>query len=770
MAVQPPTPQSLQSCEEAFVNYPLPTVRALERDLRKSIDENKTKLRSLVGASYRDLLGTAERIIEMEGQMKVLERGLGDMGKRCDGRSLEKVGENWARMRKERHGLGAKEAAIAQTKVLQGCLFVVGRVVRSKGDALLGAKVLVLARLLVKSIGEGEHAPGVLGELRIKLGVLRKKSLLYVERTMTKAGTEKALLARTLCAYALVTSSTPKEVLRQFLQVRFRQLENKAEAPGEQEIMQALDLYSQTLLDTKDLFPRRFADALSQLAKAPLLRDQQVQAVHELNLDIYGQWIAEDVRAFTPWVRHDQLASSEVGDALTSWTKQAHECLSGGLVEYLEQQDDISAVVQSRGNVVSRFMALSSKLRSQTHVKAIDGVREAFLERMTALAGTAATLPDLELGDKGASTGSRPSERKDSLWDLAEEDMDLGNGAQLLRKAVLHRRHGRDDRLVAGMRKLDTWVKRIDALLDEIDHMRASQWDDDLDFDLDDFDDGDELHDNLSKKDPEYVLQSLRKAAEASISSTVDTIVNAGGFSNDPAYLLRLWRELNTRVQSLRGRITLPPTTISLRDTHRNLALSICNQAADDYIRTASATSHVATTLWDGTPPLPVQLSPVTFKFLSTLHRAMSEAGDDLWSVECVGELQELVRERLGESLFDSAFDEHAARQPTNGHDQTVEDGEGSDTAADQKMVSSPLQDTNKDRLLQNLFDVLYLRHVFPSDAGANASGLGKVIEETSKRAELDAVARQRLERSAKEYWKRTYLLFGLLAGRARDT
>src|ERR1700753_3012742 len=72
MAGQIPDPRSLNSWEDAF-QHPPPVARKLEQQLRKSIDENRQKLRSLVGTSYRDLLGTAERIIEMDQQMEAVE-------------------------------------------------------------------------------------------------------------------------------------------------------------------------------------------------------------------------------------------------------------------------------------------------------------------------------------------------------------------------------------------------------------------------------------------------------------------------------------------------------------------------------------------------------------------------------------------------------------------------------------------------------------------------------------------------------------------------
>lgn len=41
-------------------------------------------------SSYRDLLGTAESIIDMDGEMQQVESFFVDMGRKCDSRLLEK--------------------------------------------------------------------------------------------------------------------------------------------------------------------------------------------------------------------------------------------------------------------------------------------------------------------------------------------------------------------------------------------------------------------------------------------------------------------------------------------------------------------------------------------------------------------------------------------------------------------------------------------------------------------------------------------------------
>lgn len=50
MTSEAPDPRTFQSWEDAF-QFPIPTVRKLEQQLRTTADDNREKLRSLVGCA-----------------------------------------------------------------------------------------------------------------------------------------------------------------------------------------------------------------------------------------------------------------------------------------------------------------------------------------------------------------------------------------------------------------------------------------------------------------------------------------------------------------------------------------------------------------------------------------------------------------------------------------------------------------------------------------------------------------------------------------------
>nr|POE53428.1 hypothetical protein CFP56_28650 [Quercus suber] len=772
-AAQTLEPRAFTSWEDAF-QHPIPIVRKLEQQLRNSIDENRQKLRSLVGASYRDLLGTAERIIEMDEQMQTTERYLGGIGRKCNASAVVSVSENHDRMRKTRDSSAREKAGtIAQTKMLQSTLTAASRLIKHGGDALLAAKLWVLARLLGKSVSESKNAPAVLEDYRRKVVMLRKNLLSYIDRALVKTGAERTMLANALCAYALVTSSTPKDVLKHFLQTRYEQLDSRAETPEESQVLEMLDLYSQTLSDTRALFPRLFTDGMAKLENSPLLKDRQVSSLPDLNIDVYGDWIADDVHSFTPWVRHDQLTSNEVSDGLAVWAKQAQESLLQAVRDCLDNETDAMAVLGIRKSVLSRYITLGSKLQSEKLLQGIHEMREAFLERLIKLATEAAA--DIKLTLQGDRSGEAPprSAEKQEGWKLATTNFDLSNGALPFRASLLRERHGRNDLIQSNCERMDRWIGALDGLSAVADHMRSTRWEDDLDFELDDPSDG-ELRSVFTKQDPDKLQTHLRSATSTSLHNLYTSIEQSAQSSLSPSTTLRLLREIDQRGRTLADRVNIEQgerrTSEMVSALYQQLAQEVLLVPQRQHRASLQKKpGRISIELWDGTPPLPVQPTPKTYKFLLSLQRAMSEVGSDLWSPAATSVLKAAVLAGLSESFkeFLSSLDASAEQHDTTTTITTTSDAE--DASSENPTAVSggqPITVPSTHHHVQTLFDVLYLHSVL--SPGRDAAGCEEVIEQLKQRASVDEAADERLHKNAREYRKRTYLLFGLLAAHAR--
>jgi hypothetical protein len=692
----------------------------------------------------------------MDSQMQRVEGNLAGIGRKCDYRVVERSRETSASLKKAgRQEQDKKLEVMARVKVLKGALEAVSRIVRKGGNALGAAKVLVLARLLHKSVSESEDAPPVLVELKKKLAGVRRKLLAYIERSLARATGDRTVLSNTMCAYAMITSSTPKDVLRHFLQVRYEQLESQAETLNEDSILAMLDLYGKTLVDTRDLFPRRLAEALAQLSKAPLLRDTQVTSIEELNLDIYSRWIPDDIRTFTPWVRHDQLTGSETNEGLKAWAKQAQASFVQALGACLQKQGEAQVVLSIRRNVLSKFLSVSSKLRNDDFTQSIKDLQSVFLVRLEELAEKSADLSNFAL--KSLDKSSAPTRSlQSSPWALATQSINLNAGALAFRTAILDHRHGRDSAVKLEHDALDRWTAQLNSHWEFVTSMRTAKWDDDLDFDIDDLDyDGDEtLQEALSRNDAAKFEQKLRESTSQAFKKAYEDIEKASSTqSEQAAFFIRLLRELDLRRSGLSDRLSVTKDANAFDHTalfstlHTTLSEQASYVALNDFSEALSKQSTVATSLWDGTPALPTQPSPATFRFLTALQTRMAEMGEDLWSSRAV----DAVRKHVGTSLAD-VLDKFPPAQET----VSTEGEEASDAAE----ASEKANNHDKELRVQRLFDAFYSSSALEPRSREALKG---VLSTLQKSAEVDAAAEQRMEKSAAEYWKRTNLLFGLL-------
>ena len=228
---------------------------------------------------------------------------------------------------------------------------------------------------------------------------------------------------------------------------------------------------------------------------------------------------------------------------------------------------------------------------------------------------------------------------------------------------------------------------------------------------------------------------------------------------------------MDQRRRSLENRLNLPASKVSLFVLHRSISQATSRGPIDDYVRSVKLHSHPALDLFDGSPPLPVQPSPATFKFLAVLHRTMFEAGNDLWNSHCVFELKGVILDALWTQLDDSRFTRLSEEvKLINGHIE-AEDG-NKDEKRDIFNGTSGAANLGKDKLLQNLFDVHYLRRSLyrPKYDRLDQGVLGGLVRVMRQELDLDDASNERLQKSANEYWKRTYLLFGLLASGSGET
>ena len=774
---------------QAF-SHALPQIRQFHRQLSTTLDDKNARLRTLVGGSYRELLGTAETILEMRKEIQVVEAKLGRIGEGCGresiGRGVRGLGKlhgeggrGWELRRKELEW-------IAKIKELSACALVVGRllkkatlVVEERGESLvLAAKILVLSRLLGKSVSDlaGERDQDdqdVAEELKRRLGTLRRRLLRTIETTLLKTTTEpKDGLTQALAAYSLATSSGAKDVLRHFLHIRgeaialafeYDESKNSENDRG----LKAMKLYTATLLDVQALVPRTLSEALARLKTTAILKDETVRELEGLRLDVCEKWLGDEISHFTPYLRHDDLDISHASDTLKRWSKRAMEVLLQGLTQDLQGSPDFRSVIELRTQILDFWIKEGGKAKGFDPSILLDGVRRVINERLVELLDSRVSKLHLIGTEVEATLGSWErgvTDKYDTLWEESMLTMEISDGATSFKDAILSRSNGRNDPVRRVFNGYRTWRHLIDEITILVEQLGKQRWDDNLE-DIEDDLVLESRNTALSQEDPQMLhdeldtrLQTAFQELHMRIEQLLKKYQDHESIGQIPIYALRVIRDIRANL----------PTGTALRsfglslipELHQQLANSISLKSVSAFVKNSRWKRVSARALWEGDPELPVQPTPNTFKFLRALSKAMGDAGSDLWSLHAVQMLKGHISTELSKSwvLPPANKEPHKLNGTAATGDSEVvvsaeEEIEGVEGGKDRDVLQREL-------LIQSLFDLLVIKEVFVS----NESEWVLVEKDIDAKLDLDTSSKRRLQHGAREFWKRTSLLFGLLA------
>ncbi|CCC10520.1 hypothetical protein SMACR_06692 [Sordaria macrospora] len=411
-----PDLSTLLSSSQIFSSaYPLPHIRAIHKALHAEIDDKQSRLRTQVGGSYRELLGTADTIVQMRGDMESVQLTLGRMGSKC-GRQVVKEKMDGLKSWEEADGVATmRRREAARVKILEGCVLGVQKLLRreekkvrgdnhkrrggkvaeekevmamSKGDKLLLAtKVCVLGKLLVKTLERegGIHHDEALRTAVMSanrsLVVLRDRLLRCIDSVLVSVNeklTPRSDLLKALSAYGLHTGSGARDTLRYFLRVRGNALamsignwegQQQPSLPASaavrtpKDILRRLNLYAKTLQDVQALTPSKLADALAGLKKKALLADDALRAIEGLRLDIYSRWCGDEIRYYTPFIQHDDLQPQDVNGLLFEWAPVHRDIFIDDLGKTVKSMGELKAIVDLRTSVLRLWIAESSRVR-----------------------------------------------------------------------------------------------------------------------------------------------------------------------------------------------------------------------------------------------------------------------------------------------------------------------------------------------------------------------------------------------------------------------
>ncbi|RAL08314.1 uncharacterized protein BO97DRAFT_398356 [Aspergillus homomorphus CBS 101889] len=786
MASDGPDPQSLESWQDAF-QYPIPTVRRVEQELRRDIASNKEKLRALVGTRYRELVGTAEKIVSMNREMGEVDSTLADIGRRCNPRLMEKT---YAQVQAVASNKDLPERALTgQVALLHRSALSISRLLRRRGPLLLVAKLMVISRLLHKTLSQQATVPPFVENLRNQLASLRRTLLRRVDKRLAPAKSTPDEIIEALAAYCLATSSSSDDAIRYFHQIRLDAIGGQLDLidPSGENILNSLRLYIRTLQTSKILLSRRLSDVLNKLKARPLFTDPEICGLDDLDLGVLGRWVTSDVSNFTPWIKLSELSKTEIDNIIKQWSKPAFEKLMQGSRESLKNWSDFTKLLDLRQQVLEFWLGSRSSTPVHSSLQVLEGIRSVFNDQLTSILVDKAKDLD-EFGRIVASTISGWSDRdhthSQSLWDENIISTDYSDGSALFKKAVLDRLLGRDEDVALSFGKYQAWLLSVDKSKHSIDDLRQIRWSDSLDEGEDqDLDVG--ISAILTDDDPRLLREALKTAIEQAFENLdksfgqIFRTLERPGLNEKTAFMLKLIR-LTRR--------ELPVDFVSADYAFADgiisqLQLILASQIATDTrpwkppsVSDGKPRNVPGRSLWEGDPAIPMQPSPSAFKFLRRLVKSMNQYGPGLWDASTVQSLKRTLQTEVVNPIA-STFDGlksplHAENtidpqtEVTKG-EPPVENGNGSQAQKPQteaKTNDSDLIQHTHDHMVQLYFDALYFKTAFAVDDSEtnHLDGvLGRIREELKPQVQIT----KKIDQAVREHWKRSHLLFGLLTG-----
>lgn len=877
MAAAPDT-SNLTSSSQVFTTYTLPQIRAVHKSLHTQIDEKAARLRTQVGNSYRELLGTADTIVQMRAEMADAQAILGRMGGACGRTAIEAKVAGLARFRARHDDAAERAGRVARVRLLEAFALAIGRLLKkerrtattggktpagggkgsisrpkdkaaeaeadSRGDRLvLAAKALVLTRLLIASFGD---LVTLEDDLRVAVEAAKKgqrslknKLLRGVAKVLDRISDDigQRDILKALCAYSLIDSAGAKDVLRYFLNVRAEAIvlefdtEEHERDRSTENVLRGLDLYTKTLLDVQALVPVKLSNALAGLTKKPLLADESLQSLEGLRLDIYGRWCGEDIQYYTPFIQqNDDLDGPQAKTMLTSWANKGREILVEGLGKTLGNMIEFKAITDLRTQVIQHWIRDGGKARGFDPSVMLGELRDVINKRLLGVLDTKVSKLRLIGSEVSATletwqTGT-PSTCK-SLWDEDMLDMDISDGAAQITHEVLSRLYGKNDATSRAVTSYELWYKLIDDVGEVVEQLRRQRWDNDIE----EIEDEETIHERqelLSKEDPRKIEVQLNKDLTQAYQNLDEQLGKLWQEHKDSAsnakiamYMLRVLRSIRSQLPKIDS--TESFGLDSVPSLHETLVAFVGIAPLEEFTNNALTRKRiVGRALWEGEPALPSQPSPGLFLLLRNLVESMGDAGLDLWSPAAVillkqtfsAKLSDTWRAKLNEAEAEALESKEEAAKPVaagQGTEDKVDEGEdkkekpdeksseGEDqaektdekpsedepkaeksdekpsedepkaeesderTPETEKSGSTESEQHKKDILVQWLYDIYLLQTCLNTPSGP-ATSLEKLGEEVCEKTGLPKEAKEQMVKTSQEFWKRTSLLFGLLA------
>lgn len=709
--------------QEALEKHSVANVKVFEKQLRGNALRDKEKLRVLVGSNYRDLLATAEQIIELNDKNHNAEVGISALSQAC--KSPSELDQD----------AGPPNTAVAasQIKLTDRFLRCASKAVKER-SVLLAAKLVIIARLLLKHLEQEHGTSKTIEWLTTRLKNGRQHLLKCIDAIFVRPTTPSSRLVQAAGAYCLTTSSSSADVVRHFRALRAQRL---AQGPSADELTkpqlrndlkQRCHYFVASVAAIKMLSGRGVVDLLNSLQKHPVLEDQKLLTIEILQLDTVGKLLPADIMSFTPYFKRTVPVASELRASTQQWVNEASKHLLISIGRTI-QNYPLRSVIKIRQIVLD--ILLPSCFSTLSHEIITTSIREEFSTRIVNLIQQQAqTLQSLGSDISSIIQSSQPPDK--SIWQSNSPRKLTAQPPPSAIRDIRQSHLGVSNDLTSYFDKFSTWLLECRRTKQQIESLSKIRWQDKIEeFDEEDEDVAQELVSSLSKNDPIAYLKTFDEAANSAADAFITNI-------SDLASQLATTATMNTTNLKMEPDNDTTKTSTASTSSHITTLLRITRESTHiltsliptknlSTLHTATSTLHqslaqrTATNLWESlnssrltTIKSPIYIpsdlpSPLTILLLETLCTTMSTiGGTDIWTTAATAKVKQVVLSRV-----------------------TDQNGE------------------LKARYIKSEIDEAYLGLALGVERDRERDGEGQIQTDAQRRAAT--------------YWSRTKLLFGVL-------
>jgi conserved oligomeric Golgi complex subunit 1 len=672
---------------------------------------------------------------------------------------------------------------------------------------LSAAKVLAVARLLSKSIDQKADVPPISDTISRNLSSLRRRLLSKINAILVSSKSTFQELVDAICAFCIVTSSSSSDAIGHFQELRFVETGKLCSTPekGVESLLAGFKYYLQSLQTGKQLLGGRLLDTLRDLRTEPILESSDVQSIQVMKADNLHHFVPSEILEFVPWIKQENTGDSESLAQLEEWSKIAFGVFLTELKVKIETLSDVSKVLHLRQSLLQIWLPCSVSTPTHSNPEIFHALRSCINSRMQDSihkgANSLLTVA-FEIERALQKNVEDISESPKSLWADEVVKARLGEGSASFKRELRGRLHGQSDTTATILTSVQIWATSVTRSMECIRLLRKERW---IDYiEEGDDQDGDEederiekLQAKLQNEDPTTYDQehsnSLRDATSQFQSRIKDAGTQLGPAESvrKAIFLVRTIRGIHEVLTSSFPQQDLILISSALPHLHNLLATETTSTSFTTLDSSAFVLRprniRILRHLWEGSPSLPTQPSPRIFRLLQNLNSTMTQRGTDLWSVDAALALKRAVQEKLMSTNWAEIFGSPAESKTRKGKNS-------GDAVAGSRFECE--WDDSTAIQIQNDFDVIYLSNALrvsvdgsdrepvdkhgslPDIPDTHSTTWSSAVQRCKDTLSLtlsqssafdhddDGVATylSEMEARADAYWRRTSLLFGLIA------